>query len=62
MYMLFGKAVTIDFVGSGHVKDTQSLVRFGFKFGLRPIFTGRNQFQDGNRDKIVKLFGDIQNF
>ena len=44
--MLFSNACTVDFTSSGHVKDTQSLVRFGFKFGLRPIFTGRNLIKE----------------
>lgn len=40
-HLMFSKAVTIDFNSSGHVKDTQSLVRYGFRFGLRPVYTGK---------------------
>jgi hypothetical protein len=62
MYMLFGKAVTVDFTSSGQVKDTQSLVRYGFKFGLRPIFTGRTNLDHDSKIKIAKLFQNLQNF
>ena len=60
--MLLANSCTIDITSSGHVKDTQSLHRFGFKFGLRPIFTGRNQVIGDNKNKIINLFGNIQNF
>ena len=60
--MLLSNACTIDITSSGHVKDTQSLHRFGFKFGLRPIFTGKNEINVKNKDKIINLFGNIQNF
>ena len=62
IHMLFSKSCTIDFTSSGHVKDTQSLVRYGFKFGLRPIFTGRNHFHDDKKEKIIKVFQNIHNF
>ena len=62
LYMLLSKAVTVDFTSSGHVKDTQSLVRFGFKFGLRPIFTGRNSFRKESQTKIIDMFENVQNF
>lgn len=60
--LMFGKAVTVDFNSSGHVKDTQSLVRYGFKFGLRPIFTGKIKLTQEKKDKIVKIFQTLENF
>jgi hypothetical protein len=62
IHMLFSKSCTVDFTSGTHVKDTQSLVRYGFKFGLRPIFTGRNSFQDDKKEQITKLFHNMQNF
>ena len=62
MYLLLGNAVVIDFNSSGQVKDTQSLVRYGFKFGLRPIFAGKMKYSDKSAGKISKLFGNILNF
>lgn len=58
-YLIFGKAVTVDFNSSGHVKDTHSLVRFGFKFGLRPVFTGKLRASDEKKDKINKVFQSV---
>jgi hypothetical protein len=31
----------MDFMSSGHAKDEHSLNRFGFKFGLRPAYSGK---------------------
>ena len=61
-YMIFGNAVTVDFNSSGHVKDTQSLVRYGFKFGLRPIYTGKLKLNDQKKEKLIRLFKNMQNF
>ena len=54
-YMIFGNAVTVDFNSSGHVKDTQSLVRYGFKFGLRPIYTGKLKLNDQKKEKLITI-------
>lgn len=43
-YLLLGNSVNVDFASSGQVKDSQSLVRYGFKFGMRPVFVGRHLF------------------
>jgi hypothetical protein len=59
---LFGNSVTVDFNSSGQVKDTQSLVRYGFKFGLRPIFSGKIKYTEKLNQKIQKIFGNIRNF
>ena len=48
-YQFFGNSVTVDFNSSGQVKDGQSLVRYGFKFGLRPIFTGRLKLSEDKK-------------
>ena len=48
-YLIFGNALSVDFNSSGQVKDTQSLVRYGFKFALRPLFAGRPRFAQGKR-------------
>lgn len=61
-YLIFGNAANIDFNSSGQVKDTQSLVRYGFKFGLRPIFGGKIKFSASKKDKIEKIFTSINNF
>ena len=39
--LMLGNNVSVDFTSSGHAKDAQSFGRFGFKFGLRPISTGK---------------------
>jgi hypothetical protein len=39
--LILGNNISVDFTSSGHAKDAQSFGRFGFKFGLRPIFTGK---------------------
>lgn len=54
--LILGKAIVVDFNSSGHVKDAQSLVRYGFKFGVRPIFTGKIKFDQEKKDKITKIF------
>jgi len=51
-YLLFGNAVNVDFTSSGQVKDSQSLVRYGFKFGMRPIFVGKYVYDDQKKGKI----------
>ena len=40
-YFVLANAITLDFNSSGHAKDAQSLGRYGFKFGLRPVYTSR---------------------
>lgn len=40
-YLLLGSSIMMDFVSSGHAKDEHSLNRFGFKFGLRPSYSGK---------------------
>lgn len=44
--------MNIDFVSSGHAKDAKSFGRFGFKFGLRPIFAGKIKYKKQGSDKI----------
>jgi hypothetical protein len=61
-YLIFGNSISVDFNSSGQVKDTQSLVRYGFKFGLRPIFAGKIKFNPAKKEKIEKIFGSIINF
>jgi hypothetical protein len=38
---MLGNHASVDFNSGGHAKDAQSFGRFGFKFGLRPVSTGR---------------------
>ena len=40
-YLILGNSVTIDFSSSGHAKDAKSFGRYGFRFGLRPVFSGK---------------------
>lgn len=51
-YLMMGNSVTIDFSSSGHAKDSQSFGRFGFKFGLRPIFAGKLKYKKNGLEKI----------
>lgn len=37
-------------------------MRYGFKFGLRPIFGGKIKFSPSKKDKIEKIFTNINNF
>ncbi len=48
-YLIFANSISVDFNSSGQVKDTQSLVRYGFKFGLRPIFAGKVIFNQAKK-------------
>ncbi len=43
-YLMFGNSISIDFTSSGHAKDAQSFGRYGFRFGLRPIFAGKLKY------------------
>jgi len=43
--LMLGSNVSVDFNSSGHAKDAQSFGRFGFKFGLRPISSGKILFE-----------------
>jgi hypothetical protein len=52
-----GNSVNVDFVSSGHAKDAKSFGRFGFKFGLRPIFAGKLKYKKNGVEKIEKVFG-----
>lgn len=52
LYLLLGNSAVIDFNSSGQVKDTQSLVRYGFKFGLRPVFAGKIKYSDKSAKKV----------
>ena len=47
-YLIMGNSVSIDFQSSGHAKDAKSFGRFGFKFGLRPIFAGKVKYKDNS--------------
>lgn len=51
-----GNSVLIDFSSSSHAKDAKSFGRFGFKFGLRPIFAGKIKYKKDSGDKIEKIF------
>lgn len=61
-HLMFGQAVTVDFNSSGQVKDTQSLVRYGFKFGLRPVFAGKVRLSEAKKQRLTTLFQSLANF
>lgn len=61
-YLLFGNSLVVDFNSSGQVKDTQSLVRYGFKFAFRPVFAGKVKLTAGRKEKVEKAFGNAANF
>jgi hypothetical protein len=61
-YLIFSNSVNVDFNSSGQVKDTQSLVRYGFKFGMRPIFAGKMRVSQSKKEKIEKIFVNLNNF
>lgn len=44
-YLILGNSVSVDFSSSGHAKDAKSFGRFGFKFGLRPVFAGKVRYK-----------------
>ena len=48
-YLLFGNSACVDFTSSGHAKDAQSFGRYGFRFGMRPIFTGKLKYIAGKK-------------
>ena len=55
--LMLGNNISVDFNSSGHAKDAQSFGRFGFKFGLRPISTGKILYEKGKESaKIEKVF------
>jgi hypothetical protein len=43
-YLLFGNSVAVDFNSSGQARDAQSLGRYGFRFGIRPVFAGKFKY------------------
>lgn len=47
-YLIIGNSINIDFTSSGHAKDSKSFGRFGFKFGLRPIYAGKVKYKKGS--------------
>ena len=51
-----GNSVTIDFSSSGHAKDAQSFGRFGFKFGMRPIYAGKYKYKKNGVERVETLF------
>lgn len=57
-----GNSVTIDFSSSSHAKDANSFGRYGFKFGMRPIFTGRIKYKANGIEKILGLFKSKTSF
>lgn len=52
----------MDFVSSGHAKDEHSLNRFGFKFGLRPSYSGKIEYDKGDLEEVVSKFGSKEVF
>lgn len=42
-YLILGNSVTVDFSSSGHAKDAKSFGRYGFRFGLRPVFSSKTK-------------------
>lgn len=61
-YLLLGNSINVDFNSSGQVKDSHSLVRYGFKFGLRPIFAAKVNYSEQRKAKIEKVFKSIHNW
>ena len=61
-YMILGNSVNIDFSSSGHAKDSNSFARFGFKFGLRPVYSGKLRYKKGGIEAIEKNFGTKTSF
>ena len=60
---MLGNNISVDFNSSGHAKDAQSFGRFGFKFGLCPISTGKILYEKGNESaKIEKVFESKDKF
>lgn len=47
----------MDFVSSGHAKDEHSLNRFGFKFGLRPSYSGKIEYEKNDLETVNSKFG-----
>lgn len=48
-YLIIGNSVIVDFNSSGHAKDANSFGRYGFKFGLRPIFAGKIKYTSSGK-------------
>jgi hypothetical protein len=38
--LILGNSLCVDFTSGGHAKDAQSFGRYGFKFGMRPVYGG----------------------
>ena len=51
--MIYSNSVCVDFTSTGQVKDAQNLVKYGFKFGMRPIYTGKYKIGEPRRNKLV---------
>lgn len=52
LHLLLGNSINIDFNSSGQVKDAQSLIRYGFKFAVRPIFSGKIKYSEKSMQKM----------
>ena len=61
-YLILGNSLSIDFSSSGHAKDSNSFGRFGFKFGLRPVFSGKLKYKSGGAETVEKDFGSKTDF
>jgi hypothetical protein len=51
-YLLFGNSVTVDISSGGQAKDAQSLGRYGFRFGLRPIYGSKNKYNPQKKHQV----------
>lgn len=52
----------MDFMSSGHAKDEHSLNRFGFKFGLRPSYSGKIDYNKSDLEEVISRFGSKEMF
>lgn len=43
--IILGNSICVDFTSSGQAKDAQSFGRYGFKFGVRPVYGGNIKYE-----------------
>eukprot|EP00828_Plagiopyla_frontata_P047699 TRINITY_DN889_c0_g1_i4.p1 TRINITY_DN889_c0_g1~~TRINITY_DN889_c0_g1_i4.p1 ORF type:complete len:518 (+),score=97.52 TRINITY_DN889_c0_g1_i4:186-1739(+) len=60
---ILGNNVQIDFTSSGQAKDDQSLMRWGFKINIKPVFGIKNAFHillpsNSSIDSLIQRFGN----
>lgn len=61
-YLIFGNSIAIDFTSSGHAKDAQSFGRYGFRFGVRPVFVDKVKYNSHSKEQIHKVFKCVSNY